>query len=512
MADAIRLHPWETTSLGPIKAWPDELVVAVNLLLSSKLISCVIWGPERNLIYNDLYTPLLGTKPLSLGEPFLEVWDEIRDQAAEIIAEPLCTGVANLFERVTFRILVQGKFVKRLCTLTTNPIWAESAQGPRVSGLFQTIIDHTEGELAERKLRESEAQLAAIYDSGAVASALIDAKTFRYLRVNSKLAEMLGQPLETVTGTSVFDVANDVEGLRDQLEEVSRGKSFFGVAVEGELASSPGQYRYWQSNYVPVRAPNGDITGIAAATIEVTKQRKIEAALLLNEKLAAVGRLAASIAHEINNPLESVTNLIYLAKTSQDVTEIGDYLDSAERELRRASAITNQTLRFYKQSTSAQTVTCQDLFDSVLSIYQGRLLNSNVQVQQRRRARRPVECFDGEIRQVLNNLVANAIDALHPHGGRLLVRSREGTEWRSGAKGLVLTVGDTGTGMSRPVQDRVFEPFYTTKGIGGTGLGLWLSKEIMDRHNGVTKVRSSQRLDSHGTVFTIFLPFEPASR
>ena len=323
---------------------------------------------------------------------------------------------------------------------------------------------------------------------------------------------MLNQSIETVTGSSVFDLAANVADLRKQLEEVAGGKALIGVTAEGELANSPGVYRHWQSNYVPVRSDSGEITGIAAASIETTQQKKAEAALIQNEKLAAVGRLAASIAHEINNPLESVTNLLYLAKTSVEKSEIEEYLDIADRELRRASAITNQTLRFYKQSTKAVALTGEDLFSSVLSIYQGRLMNSKVSVEPRMRGQKPVEVFDGEIRQVLNNLVGNAIDALHPGGGRLLLRSREGTDWRSGSKGVILTVGDTGSGMPRQVLEKVFEPFYTTKGLGGTGLGLWVSKEIMDRHCGYIRARSSQKAGLNGTVFTVFLPFDAATR
>lgn len=137
---------------------------------------------------------------------------------------------------------------------------------------------------------------------------------------------------------------------------------------------------------------------------------------------------------------------------------------------------------------------------------QGRLVNNHIDVQKRKRAGQPVQCFGGEIRQVLSNLISNAIDSI-PTGGRLLVRSREATDWETGAKGLILTVADTGTGMSREVEGKIFTAFYTTKGIGGTGLGLWISKEIVDRHRGKLRVRSSQKTGGSGTVFTLFLPF-----
>ena len=128
------------------------------------------------------------------------------------------------------------------------------------------------------------------------------------------------------------------------------------------------------------------------------------------------------------------------------------------------------------------------------------------------RATDPVLCFEGEIRQVLNNIVGNAIDAMHTGGGRLLLRSRSATDWRTGRKGLGITIADTGSGMTPQTRKKVFEAFYTTKGIGGTGLGLWVSKEIVERHEGVLEVRSRDKPGYSGTVFYLFLPFDAVSR
>ena len=242
-------------------------------------------------------------------------------------------------------------------------------------------------------------------------------------------------------------------------------------------------------------------------TIDVTERRQAEAALLQNEKLAAVGRLAATIAHEINNPLESVTNLLYLSRMAKNLPDIYAHLDLAERELSRVSVITTQTLRFHKQSTRMRPVTVDELFESVLLVYQGRLANDHVLLRERRRETKPILCFDGEIRQVLNNLVGNALDALESVGGSLFLRSREGTEWKTGRKGIVVTIADTGGGIPRKALHRIFDPFFTTKGASGTGLGLWVSKEIVDRHEGVLRVRSQPQPGSSWTVFTLFLPF-----
>jgi len=184
----------------------------------------------------------------------------------------------------------------------------------------------------------------------------------------------------------------------------------------------------------------------------------------------------------------------------------------ADAELRRASAITSQTLRFHKQSTRPIEVSWEDLFVNTLGILRSRIRNANVIVEQRMRANRPILCFDGEIRQALYNLLVNAVDAMQPGGGRLLLRSREGHDQASSRTGLILTVADTGTGMSQETVAKIFEPFYTTKGVAGTGLGLWIGKEIVERHHGCLRVRSSQRAGHSGTVFTLFLPFDAATR
>ncbi|SNT32122.1 PAS domain S-box-containing protein [Granulicella rosea] len=248
-------------------------------------------------------------------------------------------------------------------------------------------------------------------------------------------------------------------------------------------------------------------TKMIGVTLDVTERHHAETALMQSEKLAAVGRLASSIAHEINNPLESVMNLLYLARLTAEDRDTRSYLDMADQELQRVAVIANQTLRFHKQSTRPVLSACEDLIGSVLTIYQGRLVNSSVRVEKRKRAQRPVLCFDGEIRQVLNNLFGNAIDAM-PQGGRLLVRSRETTAWKSGERGLAITVADTGAGMSAATARRIFDPFFTTKGIGGTGLGLWVSQEIVARHRGSLRVRSRRAPGGAGTVFILFLPFD----
>lgn len=265
----------------------------------------------------------------------------------------------------------------------------------------------------------------------------------------------------------------------------------------------------WMSYQVfVIKDRRGVALGTATVSRDLTEGKLGEAALIRSEKLAAVGRLATSMAHEINNPLSAVTNLLYLALRYANSMEVKSLLNQADRELRRVSRVANQTLRFHRQASNSELVSTQDLFESVLVVYEGRLRNSDIRIEPRGYAKQPVECFEGDIRQALANLLGNAVDAM-PQGGRLVVGSREGTDWGSGRTGLILTIADNGCGISPEVQARLFEPFFTTKGIGGTGLGLWFSAEIIKRHQGRIRLRSSQYPDRHGTVVNLFLPFTP---
>jgi signal transduction histidine kinase len=256
-----------------------------------------------------------------------------------------------------------------------------------------------------------------------------------------------------------------------------------------------------------LEALSRQVMALCESRLLVIRNAKAAAVMLQSEKLSAVGRMASSMAHEINNPLEALTNLVYLARQEATRDDQRLWLDLAEMEVRRITQIARQALRFHRQSSRPLSVRSEELFEPTLAMHESRLRNAGIRVEWRQRARIPVECFDGDIRQVLNNLFVNALDALSS-GGRLIVRSREGTDWTTGRKGLVLTIADTGAGIGRAAQLRMFEAFFTTKGIGGSGLGLWISAEIMKRHQGRITIRSSVDTRHQGTVVNLFLPRE----
>jgi PAS domain S-box-containing protein len=246
--------------------------------------------------------------------------------------------------------------------------------------------------------------------------------------------------------------------------------------------------------------------GIAIFFRDVTERRLREAALHKTEKLAAVGRLASSISHEINNPLESVVNLLYLIE-HPDVTpaDMKTYAALAQSELARVSHIVTNTLKFHRQTVEAAECKMSEIMDSVISLFQGRLATRHIGVTRRYSADDTVTCFAGDIRQVFANLIANSLDAM-PDSGQLHLRVHPSCDWRTGRKGIRVLVADNGSGISPSTLRTLFEPFVTTKPTTGTGLGLWVSEEIVRNHQGTIRPRSSQRAGRAGTAFSVFFP------
>ena len=360
------------------------------------------------------------------------------------------------------------------------------------------------------ELHETErqrAELETVYQTAPVGLAQFDPVEFRCLRLNGRQAEILGLPPERVVGRR-FDEVAPIAGLLEMFQVAAEGQTVKNQIVEGVLPTRPGEHRVWDVSYAPVFADDGTVQAITAAWLEITHLKKAESALVQSEKLAAVGRLASSISHEINNPLEAITNLLYLISEHQSLPEsVRIYVHMAQSELSRVSQIATQTLRFHRQAAKPTWVSPAELLDAVLKLYYGRLTNSGIRVQACYSTERKILCFENDIRQVLNNLIANAIDAMR-QGGRLVVRAHDALQHSTGRRGVRLTIADTGHGMPEAVRRRLFQPFYTTKGLSGTGLGLWISEGIVHRHHGRLEVRSSQHPVHHGTVFTLFLPIQ----
>jgi PAS domain S-box-containing protein len=398
----------------------------------------------------------------------------------------------------------------RLWWLRGLPVRDESGAILHWLGVAMDIDDiRSSAQALERKQRETErqrAELETIYQTAGIGLSLLSADDFRVLRINDRQADIIGLPPEKILGRPIAEVAPIVPDLEDIIRTVAAGKPVRDLIVEGELPTRPGEHRVFTVSYTPVYATDGSVQAITASSLDITQQKRAEAALVQSEKLAAVGRLASSISHEINNPLEAITNLLYLIAMAENLPEeLKIYVHMAQSELSRVSQIATQTLRFHRQAVKPTAVTAADLVNAVLNLYQGRLANSGIQIDARYDTKMPILCFENDIRQVLNNLIANAIDAMRT-GGRLIARAHEVHEAATGRHGVRITIADTGHGMPPEVMARVFEPFYTTKDLNGTGLGLWISHDIVERHQGNLTVKSSEDPVHHGTIFSLFLP------
>jgi signal transduction histidine kinase len=240
--------------------------------------------------------------------------------------------------------------------------------------------------------------------------------------------------------------------------------------------------------------------------MDVTSRKAAEQTLRQSEKIAATGRLAASIAHEINNPLASVMNALYILRTNSKMPDSAlVYVKTAEEELARVVHITKQTLGFYREISSPVMSSVPQLFEEVLAAYDERIEQSRITVRKDFSEVGPLAAFPGELRQVFSNLVLNAIEAIAAPGN-IFIRVKLAHDGQ-GRPGIRVTVADDGCGIPAENMSRLFEPFFSTKDSKGTGLGLWVSQGIVQKHQGKLRLRSRQDEIRHGTCCAVFLPF-----
>jgi PAS domain S-box-containing protein len=250
----------------------------------------------------------------------------------------------------------------------------------------------------------------------------------------------------------------------------------------------------------PLRDETGKVIGASKILRDISGKKRMEASLIQAEKVAAAGRMAATIAHEINNPLEAVVNLLYLAKMRATDTEQISFLDSAESELNRVSHIARQTLGFYREHSAPKSISPAELVSEAVRIYKPRCKVAGITVTTNLNSERRIMLRQGEIMQVVSNLISNAIYAM-PQGGTLCLAVEDGPN-----DGVVLVVGDTGVGIPPENLARVYEAFFTTRSSIGTGIGLFITKQFVEGHGGTIAIESSTSADSHGTKVSIFLP------
>jgi PAS domain S-box-containing protein len=316
-----------------------------------------------------------------------------------------------------------------------------------------------------------------------------------------KESEANGVPL-----SEIFVICNQRTraAVESPVEKVRHSGKVVGLANHTVLIRKDQAEFHIDDSAAPILDKGGHMIGIVLVFRDISERYASEQALMRAEKLASAGRLAAAIAHEVNNPLEGLVNLIYLARGEEEVPRIRKHLAEADRELQRIAHITRQSLGFYRENSSASLFRADVVVREVFDFYSFRAAHLHVKLQVNIKTEQKAWGNPGELRQVLSNLLANSLDACSA-GDAICVRVRPALD------GVRIAVADTGCGIHPENLDRVFEPFFTTKKDTGTGLGLWVSRELIEKHGGQLAVRSSVTGRRTGTVFSLFLPGSAAA-
>jgi len=409
---------------------------------------------------------------------------------------------AKLNQRVS-RFL-QFVLVLALAAGITIGIFA-SSRLQRVSSAYELALQ----ELQERNARVTASQQLLATTLESIGDAVISLGEQGQVRFMNAVAQKLtGWPLSAVTGKPIGEVLRLVHPQTHQpignvLEDLDRS-SAMGLRQEGTLIARDGAEYAVDAKLSTVVDADGRPDGSVVVFRDVTELRKAEVTLIANEKLAVTGRLAASIAHEIHNPLDSVANLHFLLSQENDPQRRAEYLKLAQQELGRTLQISRAMLSLYRESPMPVQVNLEELIGSVLLLLDRKMRDQSIQVEQSFTHPVHVYGFPGELRQVFTNLIANAGEAAGPHGHvRILVRPASPQDGRAGT---IVEIADSGRGIAPHVEKKLFQPFMTTKGERGTGLGLWVSLGIVQKHGGTVRISNSTEGDLRGAVVRVYLP------
>jgi len=368
------------------------------------------------------------------------------------------------------------------------------------------VRDVTDRQIAEDALRVSVEQYRTLFNSidegFCVIEILFDSVgepcDYRFIEVNPAFERHVG--LLDAPGKTIRELVPTIE--RKWIDIYGQ------VALTGQSARrreySPSLH---QSSFDIYAFRIGGPGGVRVAVLfaNVTARLSAEEALKKSEHLALIGRMAGVISHEINNPLDAIQNLLYLAEFEDDPAIAREHLRKAQQEVSSVTRIVSNTLNFTRRTEHARREKLSEIVDSALTLLEGKSKRSGISVEREYGIQAKVLCLCSELRQVFANLLSNAFDA-SPDGGSIVVRVRNSFNWGTGKACVRITLADNGCGMSAATQKHLFEAFYTTKGENGTGLGLWLSHEILARHGAEVGVKSRQGSNGSGTVFRIWFP------
>lgn len=374
----------------------------------------------------------------------------------------------------------------------------------------------------ERALREKHATELRISEEwfrttlGSIGDAVIATdRSGNVTFLNTQAEKLTGATMQDALGKSigrVFPIFSEMTGAEaeDPVKKVMELGSIVGLANHTVLKRSDGALIPIEDSAAPIRDDYGALIGVVLVFRDVTAERKAQEVMRKTEKLAAAARLSATVAHEINNPLAAVVNLIFIAKSLPDTSPgVVKHLTLAEQELDRVAHITRQTLAFYRESIAPEKIDVATLVENVLKLYSNKLAAKNIKVERAFAECPPILGVAGELRQAASNLIANAIDAVEANGSIIVsAHPVAGSETDL----VEVVVADDGPGIPEENLDRIFEPFFTTKKDVGTGLGLWATRTIVERHGGTISVSAGAvkagagANGARGARFTIQLP------
>ncbi len=434
-------------------------------------------------------------------EVFPEVPDEWKAAHRRGLAGEVLRGEADAFVRADGSVQwVQWE---------VRPWYGKTGE---VGGIVIFSEEITERKRAEQALRSSEQRWATTLQS--IGDAVISTNSVGNIEFMNDVAERLtGWSLPEATGrhlSTVFSIVQEVTRIvpESPVAKVLRSGKVVGLANHTVLINRDGTEIPIEDCAAPIRDRSGRIEGVVLVFHDVVEQRQTEKALRISDRLATTGRLAATIAHEIHNPLDAVSNLLYLIAqgTQEDLTR--QYASTASGELVRITQMTHRMLAFQREAARPVPVKIGEILGSVAALYERKITSANVTLKQQIDYDGYILALPGELRQMFANLVGNAIEAVAPRCGTITVRAYPSCDWRRQRRGLRVIVADDGPGIPAEVRAKIFEPFFTTKGESGTGLGLWIASEILRKYDGTLHLRTSTQPHISGTCFSIFLPFE----
>jgi two-component system CheB/CheR fusion protein len=514
---------WHNLSVLPYRTQDDRIDGVVLALQDIDAIQSANEQLKRSAeffraVMDTVIEPLLvlgaELRVIAANQPFLNAFKVSLEETLNHSFYRLANGAWNTAElRSKLEgILSDGQMVRgftlerdfehiglRTMLVNAHMLASSPSVGPAI---LVAIEDITDRKRAEREM----ARLAAIVESSddAIVGKNLEGIIETWNRGAERIfgyspEEAIGQP---VTMLIPLDRIDEEPAI---LERIRRGEHV--DHFESIRRCKNGSLLHVSLTISPIIDRQGRIVGASKIVRDITSRKQSETALMKSEKLAAAGRLAAILAHEINNPLQAVVNLISLLGQSRNLDEQEQsYIKLSSEELARLTHLTRQSLSFYRESAAPQSVNIEEAVEELLDLYSHRLVAKSISVRKEYSDETVVRSYRGEVRQVLTALLLNAIEAI-PDTGTISIRIRKTFRWSDSVKhGIRIVIADSGAGVSRENADRIFEPFFTTKGEQGTGLGLWVANGIISRLGGIIQMRSSRDPQRRGTCFSIFLP------